>query len=148
MASEAEYELVLTDAPEASAREAILRPLVAFNEAQIGPSDGRPLALLLREPAGGAVTGGLWGRTSWGWLFIELLAVPEHLRHQRLGSELMRQAEAEAARRGCIGVRLDTFSFQALGFYQKLGYAVFGQLDDHPPGHSRYFLSKRLPAAG
>src|SRR6516165_7091346 len=38
---------------------------------------------------------------------------------------------------------LDTFSFQARGFYEKLGYEEFGRLD-YPPGHHRHFLRKRL----
>ena len=43
---------------------------------------------------------------------------------------------------------LDKFSFQARGFYEKLGYAVFGALEDYPIGHSRMFLRKTIaPAA-
>jgi len=47
-----------------------------------------------------------------------------------------------AMRRGCSGAWLDAFSFQARGFYEKLGYAVFGSIEDYPPGHSRFFLKK------
>ncbi len=35
-------------------------------------------------------------------------------------------------------------TLQARGFYEKLGYSVFGRLDDHPKGSARYFLNKRL----
>jgi GNAT superfamily N-acetyltransferase len=56
----------------------------------------------------------------------------------------MRRAEEIALDRGCIGVWLDTFAFQARGFYEKLGYSLFGQLDDHPRESARYFLKKRL----
>ena len=45
------------------------------------------------------------------------------------------------------GIWLDTFSFQARRFYEKLGYVVFGELPDYPAGHSRYFLQKRLGAS-
>ena len=59
------------------------------------------------------------------------------------------RAEAEAIRRGCLGAWLDTFSFQARGFYERLGYAVFGALADYPPGHDRFFMQKPLvPPAG
>jgi hypothetical protein len=47
-------------------------------------------------------------------------------------------------RRGCHGVWLDTFTFQARGFYERLGYSVFGAIEDYPPGHSRHFLKKDL----
>ena len=56
----------------------------------------------------------------------------------------MHEAEAEAVRRGCASAYLDTFDFQARPFYERLGYQLFGQLDDFPPGGSRYFLRKRL----
>ena len=55
----------------------------------------------------------------------------------------MGDAEARALERGCHSAWVDTFSFQAPGFYPKLGYTVFGELD-YPPGHKRIFLQKRL----
>ena len=74
--------------------------------------------------------------------------MPESARGRGLGRTLMRQAEDVALRRGCHGAWLDTFSFQARGFYEKLGYTVFGSIDDYPPGHSRFFMKKVLvPAA-
>lgn len=56
----------------------------------------------------------------------------------------MLRAEDEGRLRGCIGVYLDTFDFQARPFYEKLGFTVFGTLEDYPPGHRRFFLKKRL----
>jgi GNAT superfamily N-acetyltransferase len=136
-------EIVLTDSPPASAREAIVRPLLAFNASQAGEPNARPLALLIHDESG-AIIGGLWGRTTWNWLFVELLFIPETLRGSGLGAELMQRAEDEARSRGCARAWLDTFSFQARGFYEKLGYKVFGSLNDYPPGHQRHFLQKSL----
>ena len=87
--------------------------------------------------------GGLHGYTHWGWLFISHLWVAEALRGQGYGTELVARAEHEAARRGCRRAYLDTYDFQALGFYQKRGYEVFGLLEGFPTGHRRYFLQKR-----
>jgi GNAT superfamily N-acetyltransferase len=139
--------ITLTDAPDPSARQAVLSGLIAYNAAWTGPTTYQPLALLLTDPADGPVIGGLWGGTHFGYLFIELLYLPEALRRSGLGSRLIRAAEAEALRRGCTAVWLDTFSFQARGFYEKLGYSVFGTLPDCPPGHSRYFLRRQLTAS-
>src|SRR5712691_3125402 len=76
------------------------------------------------------------------------LWVHAELRGQGIGRELMARAEQRAAALGCHSAFLDTFSFQAPGFYQKLGYTVFGTLD-YPPDHKRFFLQKRLqPSAG
>lgn len=68
--------------------------------------------------------------------------MPETLRGSGLGASLMRRAEEEAVRRGCRGAWLDTFSFQARGFYERLGYTVFGTIQDYPPGHRRHFMQK------
>jgi len=128
-------------------REAILAPLVAHNEAMVGPTERHTIAIVLRDEAG-AIAGGLWGMTGFRWLFVQYLAVPPALKGQGLGRSLMLAAEGEARRLGCIGLWLDTFSFQARGFYEKLGYRVIGQIDDFPPGEVRFFLSKRIDRPG
>jgi GNAT superfamily N-acetyltransferase len=133
----------LVAAPHLGHRARIAAPLDAFNDGVVGAEDERPLALLLHD-AGGEVTGGLWGRSVYRWLFIELLFVPAEIRGLGVGSDLLRQAEAEALRRGCHGVWLDSFSFQAPRFYERHGYRAFGQVEDYPPGHTRFFLKKRL----
>ena len=53
-------------------------------------------------------------------------------------------AEAEATRRGCRGVFLESYSFQAPGFYQQLGYEEFAVLEDFPRAYRRHFLRKTL----
>ncbi|OPZ82233.1 MAG: putative acetyltransferase [bacterium ADurb.Bin425] len=100
------------------------------------------LALLGAETAG--YMGGLIGETLWGYLHVRLLAVDQSLRGRGFGRQLMESAHAEALQRGCHGVYLDTFSFQAPDFYQKLGYEIYGRLDDFPKGHCRYFLRRSL----
>jgi len=138
-------QLELTDQATEDLRSEILAPLRAYNEARAGPSGHRPLAILMRDDAG-AIVGGLWGQTGYGWLFTQLLAVPDRLRGGGWGNRLMDMAEAEARARGCHSAWLDTFEFQARGFYEKRGYACFGELADYPPGFRRFFLQKRLEA--
>jgi len=141
------FSVRMTDQAEEAVRKAIVDPLIAYNQAKTGRHDYRPLVLAL-ENADGTVAGGLLGRTAFDWLFVELLFIPESLRGRGLGTELMSQAEAEAVRRGCHGAWLDTFEFQARGFYERLGYACFGELTDYPVGSARYFMRKTLiPAA-
>ena len=86
----------------------------------------------------------LFRSTAFGWLYIELLFIPEDRRAGGLGTRLMRRAEEEAIKRGCHHAWLDTFNFQARGFYEKLGYRVFGTLENYPVGHSRLFMTKSL----
>ena len=94
----------------------------------------------------GVVTGGFWGCTLFQWLHVQLLFIPEPLRGKGVGSALMTAAEIEARKRGCIGAHVTSFSFQAAPFYEKLGYAPFGQLDNYPPGHNLLYLRKRFDA--
>ena len=136
-------EIVLDTSPAEADRKAIQDALVAFNRSQTTLRDYRDVAVLIRDDAG-ATIGGLSGYTSYRWMFIELLFVPEHLRGQNIGTKLMAQAEAHARSLGLVGIWLDTFSFQARPFYEKLGYSVFGTIDNYPPGGARYFLSKTL----
>ncbi len=140
-------DIIASTDPDDRGRRALLDLIETYNDAQTGlPDPGQKLALLIHDPVTGEVRGGLRAISYYGWMFIELLVLDESLRGQGLGTRLMREAEAEARRRGLIGIWLDTFSFQARPFYERLGYRVFGQLDDFPPGGGRFWLSKKLDA--
>ena len=129
--------------PTDEERQAILLPLRAYNASKAGVSMQEPIALLVRDDSG-EILGGLYARVFYQWMFIELLSVPEQSRGQGLGLKLMRMAEDVAREKECVGVWLDTFDFQAPGFYQKLGYSELGEIVDYPPGHKRLFFQKRL----
>ena len=140
------YSLKLSDEPSELIRQAILDPLVAYNNSMAGPHNHRTLVISL-EDGNEKCVGGLYGRTSYRWLFIELIFVAESMRGQGIGRELVQMAEKEAVQRKCHAVWLDTFEFQAKRFYEKLGYHTFGKTDDYPFGFSRYFLKKSLSKA-
>lgn len=84
---------------------------------------------------GGIILGVLWQRMK-----INSLWVDESLRGQGLGTRLMQLAEAEAIKRGCTHAYTDTFTWQAPEFYKKLGYEVYGELKDFPPGNSLIYV--------
>ncbi len=135
--------LTICDAPTDAIREAILAPLSAFNAENGYPADPQPVAITLTDDSG-EVVGGLWGKTVYDWLFVDYLVVPASMRGRDLGAKLMANAEKIAVERGCVGSWLTTFTFQAQGFYEKLGYEVFGSLDNSPRENVRIFLRKRL----
>jgi GNAT superfamily N-acetyltransferase len=134
-------ETQTSDSPAAEDTKFLYRQLDGFNEAQAGPSSTRELAVFARRDT--EIVAGLYGFTLWNWLHIRYLWVAEDLRHQGLGRQLMLAAEREARLRGCEHAHVDTFSFQAIPFYERLGYSVFGRLEDYPSGHHRVFLQKR-----
>jgi ribosomal protein S18 acetylase RimI-like enzyme len=92
----------------------------------------------------GFILGAALGETGRGWLHISAVFVDEQYRRRQLGTQLMQAAETEAQNRGCFGAYLDTFSYQARPFFEKLGYIVFGTLDDYPVRHQRYYMRKLL----
>jgi GNAT superfamily N-acetyltransferase len=135
--------ITLEEAADANDVRAIGAGLEAYNRLFAPPDNYRPLTVTLRT-AGGTLVGGLLGETYWGWLHVRILWLDEHARGRGYGSRLLAKAEEEAVRRGCYHAHLDTMSFQALPFYERHGYTVFGVLHDLPPGHSRYFMQKQL----
>ena len=132
---------------DTAARDAIFDALDGFNDEASGlPQPAGWLGLLLREPGTERVTGGLWAVSYYEWMFVELLFIPPALRGQGMGRQLIAEAENVARQRNCRGMWLDTFSFQAPRFYEKLGFQLFGRIEDYPPGSSRSFYAKRFDA--
>lgn len=103
----------------------------------------KPLAAFLRDKEDRLI-GGLRGITASNWLYIARVWVAKDMRGVGYGRSLMGVVEHEAVSRGCRYAHLETYSYQALGFYLKLGYTVFGTLEDYPGGHTKYFLRKAL----
>lgn len=136
-------DLITIDDPIEADKLALVAALRADNDTQVTPFDPQPVAILIQTD--GVTVGGLSGRSGYGWMFVDYLVLPAALRGSGLGTRLMQAAEEVARERGCIGMWLDTFSFQARGFYVKPGFTVFGTIDDYPIGHRRFYLSKRLP---
>ena len=128
--------------PDRALREQILAPLIQHNETAAGPGHFQPLAVTVRD-ASGTVAGGLWGYSHYEFLFIEILALGA-ARGAGLGRQVMQLAEAEAHRRGLRGIWLDTWTFQAPGFYPKFGFVECGRITGYPAGHDRIFFVKRL----
>jgi GNAT superfamily N-acetyltransferase len=115
--------------------------LSAYNRRHAPDDTFEPLTWFVRD-AQGAIIGGLLGGIIWQWLYVDILWLSDELRGQGYGSRLLTEAERLAMERGCIGSHLTTMSFQALEFYERHGYTVFGVLEDFPPGHRKYMLQK------
>lgn len=91
------------------------------------------------EPVGGAV-----GFVEYNWYFLDLLWLSKSCRGKNIGTDIIKTIEKFAKDKNLTGVRMETWDFQARGFYEKLGYSVYGKIDDCPPGATNYYLLKRL----
>ena len=77
----------------------------------------------------GKLVGGATGIIQFDWYFLEELWIDEKYRNKHIGTML---------------IRMETWNFQARGFYEKNGYEVYAQFEDCPPGTIEYFLKKKL----
>ena len=128
---------------DAGLQERLDREIVAFNAAATGHHDARELSVTVSGDDGHLLAG-LYGWTWGGCGYVDLLWVRDDQRGQGLGARLLAAAEAEIRRRGCDRVTLSTHSFQAPGFYAKLGYSECGRTPGYPHGHDDIHLVKHL----
>lgn len=138
-----QIKLDIEECSSSQDQDAIVGILRRYNTLQAGQANYKRLDLMIRD-SGGKIIAGLCGETRWGWLEVETLAVEDEYRHQQIGSRLLDAAEAEARKRNCHGVFLDTYTFQAREFYERKGYAVYGKLEDFPKGYTKFYLWKEL----
>ena len=119
------------------------RGLARFNQKTAGKSRYARDVRTARSETG-RIVGGLILQSWWKESYVELLWLSDRARRQGRGRELIAEAERRARRRGSKLLHLNTYSFQAPRFYEKLGFRCFGRMSGSPKGESRYFYAKRL----
>lgn len=137
-------EIRSAEGSEVEARDRILELLDSHSKA-IGKSF-KSETVFFEAREGGLYLGGLSARfwLDLKWVFIELLAVAEEGRGRGISGQLIARIEEEALLREMKGIWVDTFSFQAPEFYQRLGYSEFGRIDHFPENGCRHFFVERL----
>lgn len=106
---------------------------------QMEPPEAIPLNIRVEDESG-RLLGGIAAVTYWDWLVIKLFVLDDEQRGNRLGESLLRMVHREAQARGCRHAQTQSYDFQALDFYVKLGYRVVGELKDYPTGYNYYWL--------
>ena len=125
------------------ARRFIIEGVDLYNVSVTAMPEYAPVNFVVRGERGD-VLGGLLGQFWGGWLQVTALWVSASVRGKGFGSRLLLDAEAYARARGAVGSTLETYSFQARPFYERLGYELCGTIDSYPPGHAKFFLRKSL----
>lgn len=141
-----EPKLELDEHPRPEDFRTLVDGVRSFNRDQTGNEWPRPVAFYIREAERqiiAGVQGTLWGRS----MHIDALWVDDPHRACGYGSKLMKAIEDYAAAHAYPLVYLETTSFQALPFYEGLGYRVFGELPRISDGHTLYFLAKELDSS-
>lgn len=87
------------------------------------------------------VSGWTWGQAAG----IAMTWVREDQRGTGIGASLLAGFESEAVERGCTHVFVTSFTFQAPGFYQRLGYEEIFRWESVPtPGRDDVHMRKEL----
>jgi GNAT superfamily N-acetyltransferase len=129
--------------PSDSDFEALKTGLTNYNESYTGPVLNEKVASFVKNEAG-LVVAGVLGEINWNWMHVQGLWVDETIRNDGWGSKLLSAIEKYALSKKVFNIRLETTTFQALDFYLKSGYSIFGELPDMPAGHTSYFLQKQF----
>lgn len=129
------------DATEEQAGE-VDRGLIEYSADFASNRDPVPVRAVFVES--GRVVAGLNGAEYWQKLHVRRLWVHPDYRSRGLGRRLMRWAEERGREMGCTGVQVDTMSFQAPGFYERLGYRRFGLSEGYEGDASRHYFEKAL----
>jgi ribosomal protein S18 acetylase RimI-like enzyme len=119
--------------------------LIRYNRQQAGPLRYSRTVLTVRDGKG-KLMGGVILQSYWKETYVELLWLSARARRAGVGSRLIAEAERRAKKRGSVLLHLNTYSFQAPGFYEKLGFKRLGGMAGSPAGESRHFYAKRLAA--
>lgn len=129
--------------PSEKDKDEIYEELLKYNLQYIDCKEVKELGIFLEDEQGNKKAG-LIGDTHGNWLKVEYLWVDESKRNEDIGTKLINKAEEIARKRGCKFAFLNTFDFQAKGFYEKLGYKEVFCLNEYPIKGKRHYLIKNL----
>lgn len=139
-------KIKVTDEIDQESHDRVIQLLLEYNLSktqEFKNEINKPIEIIARNERN-EIIGGLYGRSIWGTLEVKTLVVKLENRNQGIGRKLITEAEKEAINRNCRYISLDTFSFQAPGFYEKLGFEKIGTETDFPKGFEKYYYRKKI----
>ena len=110
--------------------------------------DNLPSSRLMKKTQenfdGEKLIGGAIGFIQYNWYFLDMLYVDTKYRKKGIATKLITEIEKYSKDKKLTGIRMETWNFQAKGFYEKMGYTVWAQIENCPPGTIDYYLKKNL----
>lgn len=139
-----DLKLIVTQGePDPEDKKALYEGMLAYHKSKGHPRKKELFSIFLKSQSG-KVLGGVIVSFEWNGMQIQTLWVDDSIRNQGWGSKLMQLVEEEAIKRGCTLAFTDTFTWQAPEFYLKLGYTLYGELENLPEGNSLSYYYKKL----
>jgi GNAT superfamily N-acetyltransferase len=138
-----EYQIFIDHNAKSEQVDLIKAGVLNYNEPFLGKRE--KFCVFLKD-SNDQIVGGATGSIFplHGLLFLDLVHIEKTLRGQGYGTKLLLEVEAEAKRKGCTAIMLDTFSFQAEGFYSKLGYQRVGVIENQIGKYDRIYMKKDI----
>lgn len=143
LSSNDSYSIEVDEQPREEDLRYLFDSIRKYNLQVSGHERPRPVGCFVRDEEReiiGGVQGDLWGSS----MHIAALWVAESERGKGYGSALMTALENFAASKGHLLSYVETTSFQALPFYEGLGYEIFGSLPGIAEDCTLFFLRKDL----
>ncbi|WP_420572725.1 GNAT family N-acetyltransferase [Kordia sp.] len=137
----------ITTKPNEADAKAISKGIVDFNNAKVPdlePLEAEVKFFVFARNEHSEIVGGIRATCFWNTLHIELLWLSEECRGKGIGKQLMDKAEHFAKEQNCEKVFVETTSWQAKPFYEKVGYTHIATINDRPKGHASHYLTKDL----
>ena len=103
---------------------------------------GDPVAFVAKD--GHTIVGGMTVEVFYGQLHIKLLFVEDAYRKHGIGKKLMEEALNFGREAKCCQAFVETMSFQARGFYEKLGFSLEFSRIGYACGAKNHYFKKDL----
>ncbi len=129
--------------PNPEDKKIMVDGMLAYHASKGHPRKSETYTVLVKDDSA-KLLGCVMVSFMWNGMSIQTLWVDESARSQGLGQRLMSMVEAEGLKRGCTIAYTDTFTWQAPGFYEKLGYTLYGKLEGFPEGNALSYYCKKL----
>ena len=124
-------------------KKVLVKGLLSHHTSKGHPRKSELFSISLKDK-NNKVFGGIIVTFLWNGMEINSLWIDDSVRKQGWGRKLLQAVEKEAVKRKCTIAYTNTFPWQAPKFYEKLGYKLYGKLDDFPKGFSLSYYSKKL----
>jgi ribosomal protein S18 acetylase RimI-like enzyme len=136
------FNIIIDELHPEKIRDYIKSELKNYNYAYLGPYNLQRFALYITDQKG-AIISGLYGfiLAKHYAVRIEFIWTKAELRNQHLASTLIHKLEEYAK---CHFIQASTMSFQAVGFYEKLGFQHIGTIPKWFCGHDELFYLKKI----
>ena len=92
----------------------------------------------------GELVAGIVAEAVFDTVEVEFLCVKENCRGKGYGRALLQYVEEQAENDGRKRILLNTYSFQAPGFYRRMGYELLAQQNPCFGEYSQYYFTKNL----